>query len=123
MGKKYRFQSGMEQITEKFGRIIVGKMSMPRLDALLEMPWIGTIEKHLLVMIRFDNQRPAPLKLVFHEACRDAQIGGHTYPSGSSFDEKADRVAGVVGNGKRINEDIPERELITRFELDDFGLP
>lgn len=55
MGEKNTLQSRMEDFLKKLCRFRVGKMTVTRLDALLEVPGVRTIQKHLFIMIGFDN--------------------------------------------------------------------
>ncbi|AJE03373.1 hypothetical protein GPICK_08405 [Geobacter pickeringii] len=90
---------------------------MTGFDPLFKVPGIGAIDEHLFVMIRFEHQHPAILELFGNETGRDAEIGGDTDLTFTTFEGESDRVTGIVGNGKRIDQNIPAHERVTRFEL------
>ena len=92
---------------------------MARLYPLLQMPGVGTVHQHLFVVVCFDEQQPARFQLFSNQPGDNAEIGGMAVAPFNGFNGKPDRINGVMGCRKRVDEQVAEREGAAGFKFDD----
>ena len=69
-------------------------------DPLFQVPGVRAIAQHFFVMIRFEDQHPALIKLGSDQTGSDTEIGSDPDPPLWSVDNKSDRITGIVCNRK-----------------------
>ncbi len=121
MSQKNHVQPRPGQLVEQTGAGAVRQVTVGAPDTFLEMPGIGPVAQHLLVMIRFDHQDAALAQPVGYQSGRDPQVSGHADLAGSRLYGEADGGSCIMGYRKGADLNVPEVDVIANVEFADIG--
>lgn len=120
MGEKNHVQPWPEKLAKQTGTGLVRQVTMVAADTFLEMPGIGPISQHLLVVIGLQDQHATLLQSVGHQTGRNPQIRGNADFAIVRIDSEADRRRGIMGHGETAYLNIAKVDRLTCLEFDVF---
>ena len=110
-------QVSREDFLEGGGGVLVGEMTVPAEDSLLEAPGpMRTFLKHLHIVIRLEHEDICGAGALDHELGDMAQVGDETQVSRRGMKQEADGVLGIVRDGERFHEHVANLEGLSSFE-------
>jgi hypothetical protein len=125
MGKVKVAQFGGHDLHSGFGGSFVGKMAVTAENALLERPRAArTILKHLHVVIGFEDEDIRWTNALDDQSRHVTEVGDEGDVAGSGAQQKADRVLGIVRDGKGVHQQVVDfkaragvEEMAVKFGL------
>ena len=67
MCQKNSLEAFPEKFPEKLRRGRIGQVAVIAANTLFQMPGIGAVAQHFLIVVGLENQHPAPLETLYHE--------------------------------------------------------
>ena len=90
------------------GGVLVGQMTMPPGDALLEAPGTAGVLQHLEIMIGFQHEHVGLANALEHEFGGMAEVGHKPNIARRGAEQETDRIRGIVRNAESIDDDVTE---------------
>ncbi len=115
---------GAGDLGDKFGRLFIGKMTVPIADALFGRPGaFGVILQENFVVVCFGEESVHSLEPVDDHTGDVSYIAEHSEAAFSAPEEKSHRIYSIVGDRKRLDLHSVDPESSARIELlpDDRG--
>jgi hypothetical protein len=101
-----------QQFFDHARRRVIGKMSVARLDPLLDRPGpMRVLLQKFFVVISFDDQRVHLAQSLDDHLGRVAEVGHEAETARASIKRESDRIDGIVRNGKRLHSDVTNCEF------------
>jgi len=100
------------RIGEIFTDGMIGKMAGAGKDALLDYPGIGTHLEHFEIVIGFKHQAIRIAEMYFDQFGHVAEIGDDGHLDATSAKREANRICGIVRNGKGMHVNIANGEML-----------
>lgn len=107
------------RIGEEFTDGVIGKVAGAAHHALLDEPRIGADFEHIEVVIGFEDHTIGVAEVLDDERGKIAEVGDDGGLVAVGAEGKAERVHGIVRNGKRGDFDITDGEALARADMFD----
>ena len=115
-------QFGGHNLFRGIGRSVVGEMSVPAQDALLQAPRsAGVFLQQFHIVIGFQQEHIGGADAFDDQFGRVAEVGEETNVARRGAQQESDGIGGVVRHGERIHHDVANLEAGARAE--DAALP
>ena len=105
-----RGDAGIEIILNESGSDFIGQVAAAAHDTLLHRPRVRADAQHFQIVIRFENNYIARAHVDAQRIGDIAEIGGHGNFDAMRREREADRISGIVGNGKTRDIEIADGE-------------
>ena len=100
-------------IGQEFTNRMIGKMAGAREDTLLDDPGVRTDLEHVEIVIGLENHAIGFAEMNFDHFGEVAEVGADRDFGAVGAEGEADGIGSVVGNGKRVDVDIADGEVLT----------
>ncbi len=118
-----RFPVKSFRVAKIFAYGIVREMAGAAHHALLDVPGVWADLEHFEIVIGFEDEAIGAAKMVFHQLGQIAEVGhdGEFLPITAMIraERKADRVGGVMRNGKRRDFNVADAKAVAGMEMFD----
>ena len=121
VGERKRSQPWRGKAPDKIARLVVGKMPARAGDALDKRGRAAAPAQENRIVVRLERRYVRLGKVNAYRFKRRADVGRVEVPDFAVRDEKADGVAGVVGDGKRLDGEGADLEVLPVLEDREFA--